>query len=67
MRYCCKAKIKPFDNCHWVGQGDCAENTCDNKETTLATDVNGNNYGGKVCNCKLWCLSACISSTYNKL
>ncbi|KAL1614362.1 hypothetical protein SLS54_009789 [Diplodia seriata] len=30
-KYCCP-EPKKFTNCHWVGQGDCADNTCTNSE-----------------------------------
>ncbi|KAL7621055.1 hypothetical protein AAE478_008367 [Parahypoxylon ruwenzoriense] len=37
--YCCKKdKPIPFRACHWVGKGDCADNTCDKTEVTLWTD-----------------------------
>ncbi|KAK1771446.1 glycosyl hydrolases family 18-domain-containing protein [Phialemonium atrogriseum] len=41
--YCCKGIDKPLTNCHWVGQGDCADNTCNAKEVTLARDSIGDN------------------------
>ncbi|KAK5993960.1 hypothetical protein PT974_07398 [Cladobotryum mycophilum] len=50
MNFCCNSNAKPLDNCHWVGRGDCADNTCNNKETVLAVDTYGDNYGGKACN-----------------
>lgn len=37
--YCCPRK--QLDNCHWVGQGDCADVSCNNKEITLAIDEYG--------------------------
>lgn len=50
-RYCCKkSKPIPFSKCHWVGQGDCADNTCSKSEVTLWTNERGDSYTG--CNCK---------------
>ncbi|KAF4916135.1 Mutanase [Colletotrichum fructicola] len=46
-RYCCKNNPPPFSNCHWVGQGDCADNTCNNKEVTLILDQGGGD--GNLC------------------
>lgn len=40
-RYCCKTAEPPLQNCHWVGQGDCADNTCSAVEVTLRTDQQG--------------------------
>jgi chitinase len=43
--YCCKkGQPIPFRNCHWVGQGDCADNTCAKSEVTLWTDGLGDAY-----------------------
>ncbi|KAK2590532.1 hypothetical protein QQS21_011782 [Conoideocrella luteorostrata] len=43
--YCCKRdKPMPVSNCHWVGQGDCADNTCAKTEITLTTSSKGGNY-----------------------
>ena len=40
--YCCKKdRPLPFKYCHWVGQGDCADNTCAKYEVTLWTDQMG--------------------------
>ncbi|EQB54827.1 mutanase [Colletotrichum gloeosporioides Cg-14] len=47
-RYCCKGDPPPLSNCHWVGQGDCADNTCNNKEVTLILDRGG--LDGTLCN-----------------
>lgn len=42
QKYCCKtSQPAPFTNCHWVGQQDCADNNCNNKEVTLRTDPGG--------------------------
>lgn len=49
-RYCCKNNPPPFSNCHWVGQGDCADNTCNNKEVTLILDQGGGD--GNLCSCE---------------
>ncbi|CAI0644031.1 unnamed protein product [Colletotrichum noveboracense] len=38
----------PLSNCHWVGQGDCTDNTCNNKEVTLILDRGG--LEGTLCN-----------------
>ncbi|KAM5443139.1 putative chitinase [Microsporum ferrugineum] len=44
--YCCPAtRPPPYKDCHWVGQGDCADNTCDKTEVTLETDTRGDTYG----------------------
>lgn len=45
-RYCCKTAEPPLKNCHWVGQGDCADNTCTALEVTLRTDQLGDNRFG---------------------
>ncbi|KAF3803344.1 hypothetical protein GCG54_00004511 [Colletotrichum gloeosporioides] len=47
-RYCCKGDPPPLSNCHWVGQGDCADNTYNNKEVTLILDRGG--LDGTLCN-----------------
>ncbi|KAK2007854.1 hypothetical protein LZ32DRAFT_34490 [Colletotrichum eremochloae] len=39
--YCCKTSQPPLRNCHWVGKGDCADNTCSANEVTLRTDSLG--------------------------
>ncbi|RDW83598.1 glycoside hydrolase family 18 protein [Aspergillus mulundensis] len=45
--YCCpKADKMPLENCHWVGKGDCADNTCSASEVTLLTDNRGDSYSG---------------------
>ncbi|TID00248.1 Mutanase [Colletotrichum higginsianum] len=41
LKYCCKNSPPPLSNCHWVGQGDCADNNCNNKEVTLLLDSVG--------------------------
>jgi hypothetical protein len=56
QHYCCKNK-PPLSNCHWVGQGDCAENTCNNREVTLARDSLGDNQWS--CNCKCEYVARC--------
>ncbi|KAH9999574.1 hypothetical protein F4779DRAFT_635983 [Xylariaceae sp. FL0662B] len=49
MRYCCKGKMRDsLQNCHWVGKGDCADNTCSDTEVTLETDPAGD--GSFSCN-----------------
>ncbi|KAJ6111424.1 hypothetical protein N7523_007485 [Penicillium sp. IBT 18751x] len=45
--YCClKSEPIPLKNCHWVGKGDCADNTWNAEEVTLATDNMGDTYTG---------------------
>ncbi|KAK2026961.1 hypothetical protein LX32DRAFT_723107 [Colletotrichum zoysiae] len=39
--YCCKTSQPPLRDCHWVGKGDCADNTCSANEVTLRTDSLG--------------------------
>ncbi|KAF6783758.1 alpha-glucanase [Colletotrichum sojae] len=46
--YCCKGNPLPLSNCHWVGQNDCADNTCNNKEVTVILDQGGED--GTLCN-----------------
>ncbi|RSL80462.1 hypothetical protein CEP51_006553 [Fusarium floridanum] len=47
-QYCCpKSKPAPLLNCHWVGQGDCAENTCADSDIQLERD----RYGGSWAAC----------------
>lgn len=49
--YCCpKSEPIPLKNCHWVGKGDCADNTCNAEEVTLATDNMGDAFTG--CSCE---------------
>lgn len=49
--YCCPATSqRPLSNCHWVGKGDCADNTCSASEVTLLVDNRGDSYSG--CNCE---------------
>jgi chitinase len=49
--YCCKKdRPVPLQNCHWVGQGDCADNTCSASEVTLWT----NDRGDKYTSCAWW-------------
>ncbi|GJC99326.1 mutanase [Colletotrichum higginsianum] len=43
QKYCCKTEKPPLDNCHWVGQGDCEDNNCNNKEVALRTNPSGAN------------------------
>jgi hypothetical protein len=50
QHYCCKSDPVPLLNCHWVGKGDCADNTCNDAEVTLATD----NQGGSWTGCNWW-------------
>nr|KAI0406599.1 hypothetical protein F4802DRAFT_556676 [Xylaria palmicola] len=45
--YCCpKSKPAPLKDCHWVGKGDCADNTCAKNEITLDSSVYGDSYTG---------------------
>ncbi|KAH6634677.1 glycoside hydrolase superfamily [Chaetomium sp. MPI-SDFR-AT-0129] len=47
FHYCCKKdRPIPLRNCHWVGQGDCADNTCAKSEITLWTNDRGDSYSG---------------------
>ena len=46
MHYCCKYNRAPLLNCHWVGQGDCADNTCNDHEVVLARDQQGDSWVG---------------------
>ncbi|EEQ34605.1 symbiotic chitinase [Microsporum canis CBS 113480] len=40
--YCCPAtRPPPYKDCHWVGQGDCADNTCDKTEKFTLTILGG--------------------------
>ncbi|KAK2611936.1 hypothetical protein QQS21_002042 [Conoideocrella luteorostrata] len=49
--YCCKAnRPMPVSNCHWVGQGDCADNTCSKTEITLTTSSKGGTFDS----CNWW-------------
>lgn len=58
--YCCpKGKSAPLEDCHWVGKGDCADNTCKNTEVTLERDTGGDSYGG--------CSRACLILLYQSL
>lgn len=50
MHYCCKTRVAPFNDCHWVGKGDCADNTCEDDEITLRTHDQGDSFWG--CNWK---------------
>lgn len=50
QKYCCATYKPPLTNCHWVGQGDCADNTCNNAEVVLLTNPYGDN--GNACACK---------------
>lgn len=61
MKYCCKGKKAPLERCHWVGQGDCADNTCSDTETTLLVDHRGDE-GGWVC---FWGRSPTLCCTPN--
>lgn len=60
--FCCpKDDPPPLLDCHWVGKGDCADNTCSGSEVTLFTDVQGDKPGG--CSCKsltLTCLPLAV-------
>src|ERR1700761_5187378 len=38
--FCCP-KPQKFNGCHWVGQGDCAQNSCDDNDIELMTDKYG--------------------------
>lgn len=49
--YCCKGKVAPVTDCHWVGKGDCADNTCDNNDITIRRSAYGDS--SSACNCKL--------------
>ncbi|PYI36201.1 hypothetical protein BP00DRAFT_453217 [Aspergillus indologenus CBS 114.80] len=44
--YCC-AKPAKFTNCHWVGKGDCKDNTCDDNDIQLMR----NSYGDSKHSC----------------
>lgn len=47
FHYCCKKdRPIPLQNCHWVGKGDCADNTCAKSEVTLWTNDRGDTYSG---------------------
>jgi chitinase len=49
--YCCKKdRPIPFRSCHWVGQGDCADNTCSKSEVTLWTNDQDDSYSA----CAWW-------------
>ncbi|KAJ5956606.1 hypothetical protein N7501_010885 [Penicillium viridicatum] len=50
QHYCCKSNPLPLENCHWVGKGDCADNTCNSSEVMLATDNQGDSSSG----CNWW-------------
>ncbi|KAB8246301.1 hypothetical protein BDV35DRAFT_230595 [Aspergillus flavus] len=50
MHYCCKDNPVPLKDCHWVGKGDCGDNTCSSTEVTLATD----NQGDSLTGCNWW-------------
>ncbi|KAK2803673.1 hypothetical protein FQN50_006889 [Emmonsiellopsis sp. PD_5] len=40
--YCCKkSEPIPYKDCHWVGSGDCADNTCADHEVTLEVSDRG--------------------------
>ncbi|KAK2766602.1 hypothetical protein FQN53_006662 [Emmonsiellopsis sp. PD_33] len=40
--YCCKkSEPIPYKDCHWVGTGDCADNTCSDSEVTLEVSDRG--------------------------
>ncbi|KAI9146931.1 symbiotic chitinase [Paramyrothecium foliicola] len=50
-RYCCKKdRPMPLQKCHWVGKGDCAQNSCDKTEVTLYTNSFGDTDGSRACN-----------------
>lgn len=49
--YCCKKNRPiPLNDCHWVGKGDCADNTCAKSEVVLWTDNFGGTDGSGACN-----------------
>ena len=54
--FCCPTPTK-FGNCHWVGQGDCADESCSAADVEILTDAYGDssssrNWGRtKVCCC----------------
>lgn len=48
--YCCRDNPAPLENCHWVGEGDCADNTCSSTDVTLL--VNDQDDDGNSCSCK---------------
>ncbi|EJP61449.1 symbiotic chitinase [Beauveria bassiana ARSEF 2860] len=55
LKYCCKDdKPMPVSNCHWVGQGDCAQNTCAKTEITLRTSGRGGSFNS----CNWWRLKS---------
>ncbi|KFA48851.1 hypothetical protein S40293_01490, partial [Stachybotrys chartarum IBT 40293] len=56
MHYCCRTRIAPFEDCHWVGSGDCADNTCADDEITLRRHSQGGSAWG--CNCESMLSSA---------
>ncbi|KAH7317114.1 symbiotic chitinase [Stachybotrys elegans] len=50
-RYCCKKdRPMPLQQCHWVGKGDCAQNSCAQTEVTLYTNNFGDTDGSRACN-----------------
>ena len=52
--FCCDDPL-PLRNCHWVGGGDCADNTCTKTEVTIArSDIGGE---GSMCRCEIDCPS----------
>ncbi|CAG8150355.1 unnamed protein product [Penicillium salamii] len=64
QHYCCRDKPVPLSNCHWIGKGDCADNTCNDSEVMLITDNKGG--GGSGCNwgrSKALCCTADDSSS----
>ncbi|KAK1753839.1 hypothetical protein QBC47DRAFT_430865, partial [Echria macrotheca] len=46
VHYCCAHNKRPLKDCHWIGQGDCADNTCSATEITLARDPVGDSLWG---------------------
>nr|QDJ94336.1 chitinase chiC3 [Cordyceps cicadae] len=54
-KYCCKSdKPIPVSNCHWVGKGDCAQNTCAKTEINFKTSSRGGNFDS----CNWWRLKS---------
>lgn len=65
MEYCCKLNglPTPLRNCHWVGQGGCADNTCSDTEVTLETDNVGDN-GLTACWCQYHPFSLALDTDF---
>ncbi|KAH7303662.1 glycoside hydrolase superfamily [Stachybotrys elegans] len=45
-RLCCSTNPPALEDCHWVGQGDCADNTCAAHEVTVRTNAIGDGWRG---------------------